>query len=75
MACCAVDLAIGSVVAAKGVPLEHAVNVLPLGTAMGFVVLAMVWGIDWRLAVLMLMLILIFALSSNVNIALLQFVT
>ena len=53
----AVGLAIGSVVAAKAVPLEHAVKVLPLGIAMGFVVLAMVWVTDWRLAVLMLILI------------------
>jgi len=53
----AVGLAIGSVVAAKAVPLEHAVKVLPLGIAMGVVVLGMVWVTDWRLAVLMLMLI------------------
>ena len=53
----AVGLAIGSVVAAKAVPLEHAVKVLPLGIAMGFVVLGMVWVTDWRLAVLMLILI------------------
>ena len=57
MACYAVGLAIGSVVAAKAVSLEHTEKVLPLGIAMGFVVLAMVWGIDWRLAVLMLILI------------------
>jgi LPLT family lysophospholipid transporter-like MFS transporter len=53
----AVGLAIGSVVAAKAVPLEHAVKVLPLGIAMGFVVFGMVWVTDWRLAVLMLILI------------------
>ena len=53
----AVGLAIGSVVAAKAVPLEHAVKVLPLGIAMGFVVLGMVFVNDWRLAVLMLVLI------------------
>jgi MFS transporter, LPLT family, lysophospholipid transporter len=53
----AVGLAIGSVVAAKAVPLEHAVKVLPLGIAMGFVVLAMVWVTDWRLVVLLLILI------------------
>jgi LPLT family lysophospholipid transporter-like MFS transporter len=53
----AVGLAIGSVVAAKAVPLEHAVKVLPLGIAMGFVVLGMVFVTDWRLAVLMLILI------------------
>jgi hypothetical protein len=53
----AVGLAIGSVVAAKAVPLEHAVKVLPLGIAMGFVVLGMVLVTDWRLAVPMLILI------------------
>ncbi len=53
----AVGLAIGSVVAAKAVPLEHAVKVLPLGIAMGLVVLGMVLVTDWRLAVLMLILI------------------
>ncbi|MDD2659459.1 MAG: lysophospholipid transporter LplT [Methylococcales bacterium] len=57
----AVGLAIGSVVAAKAVPLEHAVKVLPLGIAMGFVVLAMVFVTDWRMAVLLLVLIGILA--------------
>jgi LPLT family lysophospholipid transporter-like MFS transporter len=53
----AVGLAIGSVVAAKAVPLNHAVKVLPLGIAMGCVVLSMAVVTDWRLAVLMLVLI------------------
>ncbi len=53
----AVGLAIGSVIAAKAVPLEHAVKVLPLGIAMGFVVLGMVLVTDWRVAILMLILI------------------
>jgi len=53
----AVGLAIGSVVAAKAVPLEHAVKVLPLGIAMGFVVLGMALVTDWRPAALMLILI------------------
>jgi len=53
----AVGLAIGSVVAAKAVPLEHAVKVLPLGIAMGFVVLGMVLVTDWRVATLMLIVI------------------
>jgi len=57
----AVGLAIGSIVAAKAVPLEHAVNVLPLGIAMGAVVMGMVWVTDWRLAVLMLIVIGILA--------------
>ena len=57
----AVGLAIGSVVAAKVVPLEHAVKVLPLGIAMGFVILGMALVSDWRLAVLLLVLIGILA--------------
>lgn len=57
----AVGLAVGSVVAAKAVPLEHAVKVLPLGIAMGLVVLGMVLVTDLRLAVLMLVLIGILA--------------
>jgi hypothetical protein len=57
----AVGLAVGSMVAAKAVPLEHAVKVLPLGIAMGFVVLGMVLVTDWRLAVLMLIVVGILA--------------
>lgn len=53
----AIGLAIGSVLAAKAVPLEHAVKVLPLGIAMGFAVLAMALITDWRLAALMLIVI------------------
>ncbi len=53
----AVGLAIGSVIAAKAVPLNHAVKVLPLGIAMGVVVLGMTVVTDWRLAMLMLVLI------------------
>jgi hypothetical protein len=53
----AVGLAIGSVVAAKAVPLEHAVKVLPLGMAMGLVVTLMVFVTDWRLALPMLVLV------------------
>jgi len=53
----AVGLAIGSVAAAKAVPLDHAVKVLPLGIAMGLVVLLMVFVSDWRLAWPMLVLI------------------
>jgi MFS transporter, LPLT family, lysophospholipid transporter len=53
----AVGLAIGSVIAAKRIPLEHAVNVLPLGIAMGVVIILMAWVNDWRLAIFMLILI------------------
>jgi MFS transporter, LPLT family, lysophospholipid transporter len=57
----AVGLAIGSVIAAKLVALEHAVNVLPLGIAMGAVILMMAWVSDWRFAILMLILVGILA--------------
>ena len=50
-------LAIGSVIAAKAVPLEHAVKVLPLGIAMGFVVVAMAIVTDWIVAMFLLVLI------------------
>jgi LPLT family lysophospholipid transporter-like MFS transporter len=53
----AVGLAIGSVAAAKAVPLEHAVNVLPLGMAMGLVVTLMIFVNDWRLALPMLVIV------------------
>jgi hypothetical protein len=51
----ALGLAVGSVAAAKLVPLEHAVKVLPMGILMGFVVLGMVLVNHWLLAVPMLL--------------------
>jgi len=53
----ALGLAVGSVLVAKTVTLEHAVKVLPMGIAMGFAVIGMVFVADWRLAVVMLLLI------------------
>ncbi|MGR8952848.1 MAG: lysophospholipid transporter LplT [Gammaproteobacteria bacterium] len=57
----AVGLAIGSAIAAKSVPVTHAVKVLPLGIVMGLVVLSMVWVTDWRVASLLLVAIGILA--------------
>jgi MFS family permease len=57
----AVGLAIGSVLAAKYVPLKHAVNVLPLGIVMGLAIMLMAGISDWKLAMLMLILIGILA--------------
>ncbi len=57
----AVGLAVGSVVAAKTVPLAHAVKILPLGIVMGLVVLSMVWVSDWRLSIVVLILVGILA--------------
>ena len=53
----AIGLAIGSVIAAKWVPLHHAVNVLPMGIAMGAVIVIMAWVTHWMVAILMLILI------------------
>jgi len=53
----AIGLAVGSIIASKYVPLGHAVNVLPLGIAMGLVVMGMVWVSDWRIAIPLLILI------------------
>lgn len=70
----AVGLAIGSVISAKTVALEHAVKVLPLGIAMGIVVLGMVMVTDWRISVFMLILVGILAGSFLIPMnALLQF--
>ncbi|MGH8771283.1 MAG: lysophospholipid transporter LplT [Burkholderiales bacterium] len=52
----AAGIAIGSVLAAKTVVLEKAVRVLPLGVAMGVIVIAMIWVHDWRAAVVLLTL-------------------
>ena len=57
----AVGLAIGSVLAAKYVSLEHSVNVLPLGMAMGVVVALMIFVNDWQLAIPLLVLVGILA--------------
>jgi MFS family permease len=53
----AVGIALGSVLAARFVTLQRAVKVLPVGIAMGFGVISMVFVSDWRLAVAILMLI------------------
>jgi MFS family permease len=53
----AVGIALGSVLAARFVSLQRAVKVLPVGIAMGFGVMSMVFVSDWRLAVAILMLI------------------
>ena len=50
----AVGIAIGSVLAARFVKLEHAVNVIPVGIGMGFAVLAMILVHSPLLAILLL---------------------
>jgi MFS transporter, LPLT family, lysophospholipid transporter len=53
----AVGIALGSVLAARFVALEKSVKVLPVGIAMGFAVVAMIFVTDWRVAVLLLIVV------------------
>lgn len=53
----AIGIAIGSVLAAKFVKLEHSVNVLPVGIAMGLVVMLMIPVTHSALAIALLILI------------------
>jgi MFS family permease len=53
----AIGIAIGSILAAKFVKLEHSVNVLPVGIAMGLVVLAMIPVTNTPLAIALLIVI------------------
>ncbi|HEY5931162.1 MAG TPA: lysophospholipid transporter LplT [Burkholderiales bacterium] len=53
----ALGIAVGSVLAARYVTLKRAVRVLPVGIAMGLVVMSMVFVKDWRIAIGLLVLI------------------
>ncbi len=53
----ALGIAIGSVLAAKYVSLKRSVRVLPVGIAMGVLVVLMIFVKDWRVAVFLLVLI------------------
>ena len=53
----AFGIALGSVLAARYVSLQSAVRVLPVGIAMGFLVITMVFVTDWRIAIVLLVLI------------------
>jgi MFS family permease len=53
----ALGIALGSVLAAKYVSLKRAVRVLPVGIAMGLLVVTMVFVTDWRIAIVLLILI------------------
>jgi LPLT family lysophospholipid transporter-like MFS transporter len=54
---CAVGIAVGAIIAAKMVPLHKAVNVVPVGIAMGFIVIAMNFVTSLYVAIPLLMLI------------------
>ena len=53
----ALGIALGSVLAAKYVSLKRAVRVLPMGIAMGLLVVTMVFISDWRIALVLLVVI------------------
>lgn len=53
----AVGVAVGAVLAAKTISLRKSVKVIPLGAAMGVVVIAMIFVRDIRIAVILLILI------------------
>ena len=54
---CAVGIAFGAVIAAKTVPLHRAVNVVPVGIAMGLIVIAMVVARSVTVAIPLMVLI------------------
>jgi hypothetical protein len=54
---CALGIAIGAVVAAKFVPLRRAVDVVPVGVAMGLIVIAMIFARNVVVAIPLMVLI------------------
>jgi MFS family permease len=54
---CAVGIALGAVVAARFVPLNRAVNVVPVGIAMGLIVIAMIFARNVVVAIPLMVLI------------------
>jgi MFS family permease len=54
---CAVGIAVGAVIAAKFVPLNRAVNVVPVGIAMGLIVIAMIFARSVTVAIPLMVLI------------------
>src|SRR5262245_42151959 len=54
---CAVGIAIGAVAAARFVPLNRAVNVVPVGIAMGIIVIAMIFARNVVVAIPLILLI------------------
>jgi len=58
----AIGIALGAVAAARFIPLRHSVRVLPVGVAMGCIMILLVW-VTWMPAVYML-LILVGALAG-----------
>ena len=54
---CAVGIALGAVVAARFVPLNRAVNVVPVGIAMGLIVIAMIFARSVVVAIPLMVLV------------------
>ncbi len=54
---CAVGIATGSVIAARFIPLNRAVNVVPVGIAMGLIVIAMIFARNIAVAIPLMILI------------------
>ena len=54
---CAVGIAIGSVIAARFIPLNRAVNVVPVGVAMGIIVIIMIFVRSIHVAIPLMILI------------------
>jgi len=54
---CAVGIATGSVIAARTIPLSRAVNVVPVGIAMGLIVIAMIFARNIAVAIPLMILI------------------
>jgi hypothetical protein len=54
---CAVGIAAGAVIAARFIPLSRAVNVVPVGIAMGLIVIAMVFARNIAVAIPLMILI------------------
>jgi LPLT family lysophospholipid transporter-like MFS transporter len=54
---CAVGIAIGSVIAARFIPLNRAVNVVPVGIAMGIIVIIMIFVRSIEIAIPLMILI------------------
>ncbi len=53
----AIGIAVGAIIASRFISLEKSTKVLPAGIVMGFLVIAMVFVTDWKVAALLLFLI------------------
>jgi hypothetical protein len=53
----AIGISVGAVLASLWVALDRSVRVIPLGIAMGLIVIAMNFVVDWRVAVFLMILI------------------